>query len=283
MSDTQMEKQESMTFWLLTAGLLFLRFPWLILGRCWFPEQDLILTEVYHTGSYLLTAVLILAERERLAEYHIDLLALVLLIGAPLAEAAITIPVLEQGYHTSMSGWEWKAAIAVVLLIALLVKRPTLPKRGGKRVALNIGVAVLAGIVVAVVVGLMLVPQETLAYEIDKVPLMLGLLPQGFVHQLANAAAVEEPLFRGFLWGRLKAHGWKDSRIWLFQAVLFIVVHLYYLGTANYSFFLVVPFGALALGAVAWRTRSIGSSMITHGMCNAAGFVLSCLFRGWMN
>lgn len=279
MSGTRTEKRGSLVFWLLTAGLLFLRFPWLILGGYWFPEQKTEVQLVFEIGTYLLTAILILAERERLAEYHIDTMALVLLVGAPLAEAASTV--LWQNYN--LPGREWKAAIAVGLIIALLVKRPALPKRGGKRVALNVGIGVLVGIVVAVVVGLMLIPQETFSFGIEASPLLLVMLPRGFVLQLANAAAVEEPLFRGFLWGRLKAHGWKESRIWLFQAVLFMVGHLYYLGTANYSFFLVVPFGALALGAVAWRTRSIGSSMIAHGLCNAGGMPLSLLFRGLMS
>ena len=90
----------------------------------------------------------------------------------------------------------------------------------------------------------------------------------------------EEPLFRGFLWGRLRARGWKESRICLFQALLFAVGHVYYVGTANISAFLVVPLGALIFGLSAWRTRSIGTSMIAHGITNAFGNTLANVFCG---
>jgi len=57
-----------------------------------------------------------------------------------------------------------------------------------------------------------------------------------FMAQLCNAATLEEPLFRGFLWGYLRLQGWNEKWIWLFQALLFWVGHIYYLGVASYSF-----------------------------------------------
>jgi membrane protease YdiL (CAAX protease family) len=35
------------------------------------------------------------------------------------------------------------------------------------------------------------------------------------------------------------------------------------------TFWVIVPLGGLALGALAWRSRSIGVSMIAHGLLNA--------------
>ncbi len=90
-----------------------------------------------------------------------------------------------------------------------------------------------------------------------------------FIIQLSNAAVTTEPLFRGFMWGLLKKMNWKDSRICLFQAALFILAHIYYLGKYNYSFFIIVPIAALILGLLVWHSKSIGTSMITHGLINS--------------
>ena len=104
----------------------------------------------------------------------------------------------------------------------------------------------------------------------------------GVLYQIDYAAAAEEPLFRGFLWGRLRQRGWKEHWILLFQALLFAVGHVYYVGNRNVSAFLVVPLGALALGLVAWKTRSIGASMITHGIVNGFGATLGYAFLAMM-
>lgn len=96
-----------------------------------------------------------------------------------------------------------------------------------------------------------------------------------FIIQLSNAAVTEEPFFRVFLWGLLKKTNWKDSWICLFQAALFMLGHIRYLGKANYSFFILVPIAALILGLLAWRSKSIGTSMITHALINSVGSIVA--------
>jgi membrane protease YdiL (CAAX protease family) len=68
---------------------------------------------------------------------------------------------------------------------------------------------------------------------------------------------------------------WKECWIWLFQAALFMLGHIYYLGTYNYSFWIIAPLSGLILGLLAWRTRSIGTSMIAHGIVNALGNIVA--------
>ena len=98
--------------------------------------------------------------------------------------------------------------------------------------------------------------------------------------QLSTAAALEEPLFRGVLWGVLKDRGWKEVWILLFQALLFMLGHIYYLGSADLSFFVIVPVGAILLGLLAWKSRSIGTSMLFHGITNSlAGNFFALLWR----
>ena len=211
-------------------------------------------------------------ERERLAEYHVDGLALVLLLGAPIA---VLVGRMAGGY--ALPGQEIKVVFAVILLVALLIRRPALPRRGVGRTAGCIGAAVLAGAALAVVSAFVLSFQTAQVVDLSALP-SAGRLLYGSLYQLDYAAAAEEPLFRGFLWGRLRKCGWKDHWIWLFQALLFAVGHAYYVGSSNISAFLAVPLGALALGLIAWKTRSVGASMIAHGITNGFGYTLSCVF-----
>lgn len=268
---------ERYLFWILLAGLLFLRFPWLILGKFLVPGDSVVIV-VYELGTCLLTCLLIFLERERLEEYHIDGLALVLLLGAPIA---VLIGIMAGGY--GLPGQEIKAVFAVILLVALLIRRPVLPWRGAGRTAGCIGAAVLAGAALAAVSGFLLTFQLREMVDVSALPsagqvLYAGRLSYGVLYQIDYAAAAEEPLFRGFLWGRLRKCGWKDHWIWLFQALLFAVGHAYYVGSSNISAFLAVPLGALALGLIAWKTRSVGASMIAHGITNGFGYTLSCVF-----
>lgn len=282
METTECLKRERALFWILLGGLLFLRFPWIILGRVFAPAYSIQITVIFEVGTCLLTFLLIFLERKRLAEYHVDRLALVLLVCAPIA---VLVGRMAGGY--ALPGQEVKAVLAVMLLIALLLRRPVLPRRGAGRTAGCIGTAVLAGAALAIIWGFLSSFQLREMVDVSTLPsvgqmLHGGRLSYGVLYQIDYAAAAEEPLFRGFLWGRLRKCGWKDHWIWLFQALLFAVGHVYYVGVYNISAFLLVPLGALGLGLVAWKTRSIGASMITHGIINGFGATLGYAFLAMM-
>jgi membrane protease YdiL (CAAX protease family) len=103
---------------------------------------------------------------------------------------------------------------------------------------------------------------------------LLAPVAMSFPYQLGYAAVTEEPLFRGFLWGYLRKSGWKEIWIWLTQAGLFALGHIYYLNKAPLSFGIIVPVGALVMGLFAWRSRSIATSMAAHGAMNALGYTV---------
>ena len=94
------------------------------------------------------------------------------------------------------------------------------------------------------------------------------------LQQMLFAGIIEEPFFRGFLWGALRKAGWKDPWIWLTQAGLFWLAHFYYLGKAPWSTWLIVPAGGLVLGWLAWRSCSIASSILAHGCYNGFGQIV---------
>lgn len=243
----------------LLTGLLILRLPLLTSVGMLLPPAANWALPAYEWGTYILTTLLIIWERDRLELFHIDGWALAIFIGAPVA--ALLVP-----RYASLV-WLQVACVAA-LLVAFLFTRPHLPKFRSHTV-------IWTGVAVGVALGLFYIfcgqwragaalrPAGTLA--------VLVHLPSDILLQIFRAASLEEPLFRAFLWGYLKLAGWKDRWIWLLQAGLFWLGHLYYLGPNPVSFWIVVPLGGLVIGWVAWRTRSIGASMLTHGLGNALG------------
>jgi membrane protease YdiL (CAAX protease family) len=106
-------------------------------------------------------------------------------------------------------------------------------------------------------------------------PATLWFLVPAVLTQMTHAAVFEEPLFRGFLWGYLRLAKWKNVWIWLFQAGLFTLGHVYYLRVEPVGPWLIrllIP--SLLLGLIAWGARSITASMVTHGFINATGDLL---------
>jgi membrane protease YdiL (CAAX protease family) len=105
----------------------------------------------------------------------------------------------------------------------------------------------------------------------------LGLLLRQPVYQLFYAGGMEEPLFRGFLWGALRQAGWKDGWICMFQAGLFCLGHIFYLTGGLYWSFGFTFLAGLVWGILAWRSHSIAPSMLAHGFSNAWGGIFQVI------
>jgi len=162
--------------------------------------------------------------------------------------------------------------IAIVLAFSLKSSDAGLLKYN-KSILRWFGIGTLAGIATAIFLGYPLslqIDKSQITQRPEIFSVLFSSIP-GFLYQLGYAAATEEPLFRGFLWGYLRKLKWRETWIWLFQAGLFTLGHIYYINKHPYSFWIVVPVGALVMGAVAWRSRSIATSMATHGALNTLG------------
>jgi membrane protease YdiL (CAAX protease family) len=276
MNNTQVltkNKRTGNIFLILLMGLLILRFPFLILLDK-LPIAKSMCSSIYQDGTYFLIAVLILLKRNSLNDYHIDFTSLMIFTLVPIAKTVITYIVNPFTEWKGMSlsqfypYWWIQIIISSSLLIALFVFRPKLDRRKVREVLPWLLIAIAIGICIGILGGFILRLQSSVRNpNHPSVPLFIV----SFFAQLGNAAAMEEPLFRGFLWGYLKNIRWKDYWIWIFQALLFMLGHIYYLGVYNYSFWIIVPFDALILGFIAWRSRSIGTSMIAHGLFNSLG------------
>lgn len=254
--------------WALLAGLLFLRLP--VLAGIGYVVQPPWLDPLYEVGTYVLTLALIWWERDRLARFHIDALAIAIIIFLKPLQT-LFLMVHPEGSALAFPGIPslilWIGA--AMMFFAIRKTRPDLLKVQ-KTSWRWFGIGILVGIGKALVLGYPLALQMD-AGSLPAQPSLLGeLLPvlPLFVYQLAYAAVPEEPLFRGFLWGHLRQAGWHEWGIWLFQALLFMLGHIYYLPHMPLSFWIIVPAGALVNGLLVWKSRTIASSMAAHGLSN---------------
>lgn len=269
---------------LLLVGIL-LAVRLLVWGgvRLVLQDQPLWLQLAFQLPSYLLTAILIWWERDRLPEYHIDGLAIVIIVLFEPVEILIRAFDARTAPDIGYPLWASASFLAIALGLAIALWRersrlPPLPIVGFRHIAIGL----LAGLALAVVLAYPTSFQLRglgLSYPVAS-PGVLGALARGLLVQLGWAAIIEEPLFRGFLWGVLRKAGWKEVWVWLSQAFLFWIGHIYYLRDAPVSFWLIVPSGALILGLLVWRTRSISASMAAHAAVNSTSLYFASVAEG---
>lgn len=232
----------------LLAGLLILRLPYLTVVGTLFDPPPVWLYFSFTGGTYILTALLIYVERERLRTFWFDL-------------ASAVIFLCQVFYFVGGIG----------LFAAMRRKRAKFPVPLPRVLRWALIGALLGVVSDLIIVYLNLYPAQARS----PAPATLWFLVPAVLIQMSNAAVFEEPLFRGFLWGYLRLAKWKNVWIWLFQAGLFTLGHVYYLRAEPFESWLIrllVP--SLVLGLVAWGARSITASMVTHGFINATNDLL---------
>jgi membrane protease YdiL (CAAX protease family) len=89
---------------------------------------------------------------------------------------------------------------------------------------------------------------------------------------LSHGAIFEEPIYRGFTFGYLRAWGVKDNKILILQTILFWAAHIKYINEP-FTFWMVVPMSGLMFGWLALQSRSIAPSMVAHAIFNAMRFL----------
>ncbi len=257
--------------WLVLAMLLLLRIPYSVLltyasadNTGWGPAG-------FQLGTYLLVVFLIWWERNDLSAVHIDTLAIALIIVFEPAQTVIlrywhidtplTFP-----HPAGLLMW----AASIILLVALW-RSPHKPAP-----IYGISLAWLAGGFLA---GLLFSAVPNIdaflrIQDIVPVPSLAASTAVAFFYQIGFAAVSEEPLFRGFLWGYLRRLGWREPWVWLGQALLFMLAHIYFINALHAQFWAAVPAAALILGLFAWRSRSIAPGMLAHAAYNAGAYVI---------
>ncbi len=280
--DSRTDTRDHVIAWSLLAALLALRLPFYAGIAYWVDPPPDWLSPAFEIGTYLFTAGLIIWERKNLRAFHIDGLALwIIILFKPLE----TVILAFWGFESSalaLPNWPGLAIWAIALALTLVIVRAGVGKIRAKSLSwFGLGIAV--GAITAVFLGYAH-SFQVLPGQFDprtELPALFTFTLVRFPQQLGYAAVMEEPLFRGFLWGYLRHLGWKDFWIWLFQAGLFILGHIYYLNGLLLSFLVIAPAGGLVVGLLAWRSRSIAASMAAHATLNALVPSLGLLFASF--
>lgn len=279
------EKKKTRYGIILLIGLLVLRLIWLGVGRYIhytyspFTPSPLWLENVFITGTYLLTGIFIYLKRDRLREYHITAGALWIILLSPLV-VPFTHWVFGTPLFVEPLWWRWsfvliwpQIILAFIFLYVYFRNRESFRLSGDKYrwVAVAVPIGVITGVLLQY-----LVKRNGIS---DPYPLSMPILTTLFISQVGLAGVLEEPLFRGFLWGYLKQRNVPEIWIWLVQTLLFGLAHIYHLQRRPSYFWVLVPVAGLVMGYVAWRSRSIVTSMIVHGFINTIAWLLPYFIR----
>jgi membrane protease YdiL (CAAX protease family) len=257
--------------WLVIGVLLFLRLPFLT-GLSYFVQSDLAwLDPAYQIATYALTAWFIWWWRDRLADFHIDSIAIVIMLLFKPLETLI-LPVWGIPSPLAFPNWPALSLWAIAIVTFLALRKSPLPRVRRRNLA-GVLIGAGAGVGTALIMAYLFLPLSTPGQGVSRLEPMMLL---GFPYQLGYAAIDEEPLFRGFLWGQLRKAGWREGAIWLAQAALFALGHLPFLERLPLPYFLFNFLGlGLVFGLLAWRSRSIATSMVAHAAYNASAPLMS--------
>lgn len=89
----------------------------------------------------------------------------------------------------------------------------------------------------------------------------------------------EEILFRGAFWAYLRERGLRERAAFSLPAILFwISHHRFLLLSDQYFFWIVAPLVSILLGLLAWRSKSLTPSTISHFLFNFTTALLKNIF-----
>ncbi len=280
-SETQKTQAVSGHRWVtlgLILALLILRYL-VTASRVAFGSVSWV-APTYEVGTYLLTAILLIWESRSLPDYHITDFAIWLVI---LFKPLETIYLSNLAQLNSPLAFP-KTPGLIIWFIALgllwhfrsrLFSKGAMQRQDLRWVLFGALGGLVAVLIMAYPMSFQVTPIDPHG-KYSVLSILIGGL-QTIPYQIGYAAVSEEPLFRGFLWGYLRKNGWRDVWIWLFQAGLFGLAHFYYINAAPISFWLIVPLLALVQGWLVWRSRSIATSMVAHGVANGLGYTMGYL------
>jgi membrane protease YdiL (CAAX protease family) len=216
-------------------------------------------------AMYIIISALIWHNRRDLSSFHIDRTFLVIFI---LFGSVFRFRILDS-FTTFF--------LEIFLIFFILVFSIVLIRGKYQPIAFPIfskwnGLALISGLVVRLFPFLFILNH---VFDLIKAPdsasfftMFLIELLKNFFREMGDTVIIEEPVFRGFLWGVLRKQNWSESKILLFQAFLFWISHGYYVNSPL-TFWVALPLFSLWLGYLALKSKSVIPPMIAHGIFNA--------------
>ncbi len=240
---------------ILIIIMLLLRYPLLFMSQFGLINNTVSMV-AFLLGTYLCTGIFICKNIKSLYQYCISTPALILFLLSPIASF-----ICNSNDPTALV----RIAMAIVFVIYLFRKRHILSVKNDKKTILPNCLIVIACIVLTTLLFAYL-----RGFSGVESPFTLTMLANSLLFQLSFAAVMEEPLFRGFLWGGFQQLGLSEGWICILQALLFWLGHIYYFNT-EINFWVIIPIGSLVLGFIIMKTKSIAYSMVTHSFMNSLG------------
>jgi membrane protease YdiL (CAAX protease family) len=256
---------------LVLIGLLYIiNYPLSIWIASSFPEIES--REYFSFGywtiytfiAYFVVAVCLYVEQDNLEEFHFDKLSLTIfaLSGILIFFEWYELLSLEKFFHV------WILLPSSLFIFFILIRKwAYLPNPNWRWVGGSI-----------VVVSLVLIPATFIDYwyRHDIVDLSLqGTLENLiarfgtiFMASMIHIVPLEEVLFRGLLWGYLRRLHWKESKIFVIQAILFWFIHPQNM-VYPLAFFISLPIGILAISFLTQRSRQLFPAMVFHILYNS--------------
>jgi membrane protease YdiL (CAAX protease family) len=273
--------KHKIVFWIVLSALLFVRFPLESWAIYLFPSTSLWIDPIYQICTYSLVVFLIWWERERLALYHMDSLAIIFIIFfKPIS--IVLLPLLGGAKNPIAfpKPLSFVFFVIALILLALIIRKKISLTRLSRNTLIWLILGGVFGISLSAIFTIIMI--GWLNYPVPSYPGLMALIAP--IYQMGFAAVAEEPVFRGFLWGGLRNLGLKDIWILLIQATLFASGHIHLLASPQPILLLSLTFiTAVCFGLLVWRSRSLSSSMAMHAFYNGSPMVLywisSLLFR----
>jgi membrane protease YdiL (CAAX protease family) len=243
---------------LLIVCYLLISIPinWILqyfLGTPW-PDWMLILLDLI---DYIIISLLIWVERFHLEDYHIDFwsICLFLLFGSLLRPIYTHNPVVAFLSNISF------IFIGVLLFLGLRKKHIRLSKSSRPFIWLLVGS-------IFCLLEIFMITRVFMPLIGISVPASIPIVNyfSMFMFYLCNVAISEEALFRGFLWGTLYKFGYSLKKIFIIQAVLFTAAHIRFYQPEPIVAYLGIFGLSLLYGFLAWKSKSIFPSIITHAI-----------------
>ena len=212
----------------IAFGLLFLRIVILGIGVYLIPDLKKFFLDSFVIGTYLLTVLFIMVEYDTLRDYHFDKLAIVVILVLKPIMALFRISVI---YNLNPHlGFRHELYVNGIIIIAAILALVFIFRKNSLKTLEPVTMKWIAiGFLVGLATAFIITWAAFIAGSNPNIQISLKEMPLTLLIQLTNAAVYEEPLFRGILWGAMRKMDFEDKWIWIIQAILFLIGHIYYL------------------------------------------------------
>lgn len=266
----QSSKPYDAIFYLLLGLLILFRFPLIIIpSLLGMSDMEDIVIPLFLNGTYIATGCLICRTRKSLPHFYFSKSALIVFLSLPII--AVLLSMLRNGF--AMSVELVRPIMAVVFAIVLRRELFSSDLCEARQRLASVAQSLVAVGAFTTISALLIAWQERAIGRLSGLEddFYLADLVYGVIDMAYFAGISEEPLFRGFILGMLISRGLTRRRAVAYQSVLFMLAHLYFLPERPISFFIAVPIGGFLFGWIALRHKSIGYSIVAHGMTNSWG------------